>query len=70
MAGVGLAAIQHALGHKSVAMTMRYAHLTEAFMLEAVEKLVSPATARAEPAEARTQTSGEKGTHRQPAFVH
>ena len=40
MAGVGLAVIQRALGHKSIVMTTRYAHLTEGFMLQAVEKLV------------------------------
>ena len=72
MAGVGLAAIQRALGHKSVAMTMRYAHLTEAFMLEAVEKLVpaSDGTARAARTDTRTDTGHAMETEVKPALVH
>jgi integrase len=40
MAGVGLRAVQDALGHKSVAMTVRYSHLAPDFLLDVVEKLV------------------------------
>jgi site-specific recombinase XerD len=40
MAGVGLRATQDALGHKSVAMTVRYSHLAPDFLLNVVEKLV------------------------------
>jgi len=40
MAGAGLRAIQDALGHKSIAMTVRYSHLAPDFLLDAVEKLV------------------------------
>jgi len=40
MAGQGLRAIQEALGHKSIAMTVRYSHLAQDFMLDVVEKLV------------------------------
>jgi site-specific recombinase XerD len=49
MAGVGLRAVQDALGHKSVAMTVRYSHLAPDFLFDVVEKLVprpaEPATA-------------------------
>jgi integrase len=41
MAGVGLRAIQDALGHKSIAMTVRYSHLAPDFLLDVVEKLVA-----------------------------
>jgi site-specific recombinase XerD len=42
MAGVGLRATQDALGHKSIAMTVRYSHLAPDFLLNVVEKLVPP----------------------------
>lgn len=44
MAGVGIRAIQDALGHKSIAMTVRYSHLAPDFLLDVVEKLVPKAT--------------------------
>jgi integrase len=40
MAGVGIRAIQEALGHKSIAMTVRYSHLSPDFLQDAVDKLV------------------------------
>ena len=40
MKGVGIRAIQAALGHKSLAMTVRYSHLSPDFQQEAVDKLV------------------------------
>jgi integrase len=40
MAGVGIGAIQLALGHKSIAMTVRYSHFAPDYMMDAVEKLV------------------------------
>jgi site-specific recombinase XerD len=42
MAGVGIRAIQELLGHKSLAMTVRYSHLSPDFQQEAVDKLVAP----------------------------
>jgi hypothetical protein len=39
MAGVGIRAIQEALGHKSIAMTVRYSHLSPDFVQDAVDKL-------------------------------
>ena len=40
MAGVGLRATLDALGHKSIAITVRNAHLDPDFLLNVVEKLV------------------------------
>lgn len=42
MAAVGIRAIQEALGHKSLAMTVRYSHLSPDFLQEAVDKLAPP----------------------------
>jgi site-specific recombinase XerD len=39
MSGVNLRSIQEALGHKGIAMTVRYAHLSPDYQLEAVERL-------------------------------
>jgi integrase len=59
MAGVGLRAIQDALGHKSIAMTVRYSHLAPDFLLDVVEKLV-PKPAEADSGEA-TDTTTDTG---------
>lgn len=40
MAGVGIRGIQEALGHKSIAMTVRYSHLSPDFLQDAVDRLV------------------------------
>ncbi len=58
MAGVGLRATQDALGHKSIAMTVRYSHLAPDFLLNVVEKLVPqpPAAASEEPTDTTTDT--------------
>jgi hypothetical protein len=42
MFGVGIGTIQLALGHKSIAMTVRYSHFAPDYMMDAVEKLVPP----------------------------
>lgn len=56
MSGVGLRAIQDALGHKSIAMTVRYSHLAPDFLLDVVEKLVP------KPAENEAATVGATAT--------
>jgi len=63
MAGVGLRAIQDALGHKSIAMTVRYSHLAPDFLLNVVEKLVpAPVGAvSAEPTDTTTDTGPGRG---------
>jgi site-specific recombinase XerC len=40
MAGVNLRTVQEALGHKSIAMTVPYSHLSPEYQLDAVERLV------------------------------
>jgi integrase len=39
MKGVDLRTVQELLGHKSITMTCRYAHLSQSHLKEAVEKL-------------------------------
>jgi site-specific recombinase XerD len=45
MAGVDLKTVQELMGHKTIAMTARYAHLSPGHKLSALEKLVGPRTA-------------------------
>jgi integrase len=45
MAGVDLRTVQELMGHKTLAMTMRYAHLSPAHKLDAVQRLNAPANA-------------------------
>lgn len=56
MAGVGLRAVQDALGHKSIAMTVRYSHLAPDFLFDVVEKLVP------KPTESEAATGGATAT--------
>ena len=39
MAGVDLRTVQELMGHKGIAMTLRYSHLSPAHQLEAVQRL-------------------------------
>jgi site-specific recombinase XerD len=72
MAGVGLRATQDALGHKSVAMTVRYSHLAPDFLLNVVEKLVPqpPAVTSTEPTDTTTDTSAFSSVEPQSAHMH
>jgi site-specific recombinase XerD len=72
MAGVGLRATQDALGHKSIAMTVRYSHLAPDFLLNVVEKLVpqTPETDSAEPTDTTTDTSAFSRLEPQSAHIH
>jgi integrase len=45
MAGVDLRTVQELLGHKTLAMSLRYAHLSPAHQLDAVQRLNREATA-------------------------
>ena len=46
MGGAHLASVQKLLGHRSIQMTLRYAHLSDAHMAAAVEKGVPERAAR------------------------
>lgn len=52
MAGVDLRTVQELLGHKTIAMTVRYSHLAPAHQREAIERLASRPTATATATEA------------------
>src|SRR5207237_536572 len=51
MAGVDLRTVQELLGHKTLAMTMRYSHLAPSHVAAAVEKLEAALSAAEEPCE-------------------
>jgi len=72
MAGVGLRATQDALGHKSIAMTVRYSHLAPDFLLNVVEKLVPQpsVTASAKPTDTTTDTGAFSRSERQSTHMN
>lgn len=39
MAGGDIYTLQHLLGHKSIAMTQRYAHLSPAYKVKAIDRM-------------------------------
>jgi integrase len=55
MAGIDLRTVQELLGHKSIAMTVRYSHLAPAHTLAAVERLAG--NSPAQPTGTRTGTA-------------
>jgi len=58
MAGVDLRTVQELMGHKTIAMTVRYSHLSPAHQLEAVQRLARRATGTT----TGTSTSDEEGS--------
>jgi site-specific recombinase XerD len=55
MAGVDIRTVQELMGHKTIAMTVRYAHLAPSHTLAAVERLDAPT---GEPTDTTTDTTG------------
>jgi integrase len=70
MAGVGLRATQDALGHKSVAMTVRYSHLAPDFLLNVVEKLVPQPTETDSAERTDTTTDTDVFSRSEPQSAH
>jgi integrase len=61
MAGVDLRTVAELMGHKTIQMTMRYAHLAPAHKLAAVERLTGGLQSE-EPTDTRTSTSDEEAS--------
>jgi hypothetical protein len=57
MAGVDLRTVQELMGHKTIQMTVRYAHLAPKHQLAAVQRLCDTGTAQKAPSDTRTDTS-------------
>lgn len=64
MAGVDLRTVQQLMGHKTIQMTVRYAHLAPEHQMAAVERLCSVPGALEHPTDTRTDTA-----HIQPSEV-
>jgi integrase len=56
MAGVDLRTVQELMGHKTIQMTVRYAHLAPKHQLAAVQRLCDTGTAPSAPSDTRTDT--------------
>ena len=57
MAGVVLRTVQELMGHKTIQMTVRYAHLAPKHQLAAVQRLCDTGTGQKVPSDTRTDTS-------------
>ena len=66
MAGVDIRTVAELMGHRTLAMTKRYAHLAPAHNLAAVEKLAAyaPASARRPGVVFQVQTAARTATSR------
>ncbi len=62
MGGMDLRTVQELMGHKTIAMTCRYAHLAPTYQLAAVERLAEINRAIKEGKPESTQTEGATDT--------
>ena len=71
MAGVDLRTVQDLMGHKSIAMTVRYSHLAPKHTLAAVERLVASPSAPlpGQATDTKTSTGQTEGFEREGAYV-
>src|SRR5207253_6509019 len=56
MAGVDLRTVQELMGHKTIQMTVRYAHLAPKHQLAAVQRLCDTGTKQKAPNDTKTDT--------------
>jgi integrase len=61
MKGVDLPTVQALMGHKTIAMTLRYAHLSPEHQLDAVQRLNDTPTDTATDTEVRRERSAARG---------
>lgn len=67
MAGVDIRTVQELLGHKSIAMTVRYSHLTPKHTLAAVERLAGHLSEV--PTDTKTSTEANRPMQHDAAYV-
>jgi hypothetical protein len=60
MAGVDLRTVQQLMGHKTISMTLRYAHLAPEHQLGAVQKLCPDNQRQSEATDTRTGTEASE----------
>ena len=60
MAGVDTRTVQELMGHKTIQVTLRYAHLTPQHQLEAVQRLCDTGVALEGSTDTRTSTNGSE----------
>lgn len=70
MAGVDLRTVQELMGHKTIQMTVRYAHLAPKHQLAAVQRLCDTGTAQKAPSDTRTDTSASTKPVREMANIN
>ena len=70
MAGVDLRTVQQLMGHKSISMTVRYAHLAPEHQMAAVERLCPAPGALEAPTDTRTDTEPIRGAESIAALVN
>lgn len=69
MADVGLRAVQELMGHKTISMTVRYAHLAPQHQLAAVQRLCDTDGAQKRATDTRTSTDGLDAVANGPAAI-